>query len=73
MKKAKTVSKETDDSRVYKMAKRQVDMLKCPICAPGRGCNRNRTNEHKNWKYWRKEQWKEKKEGAMKSCNFINI
>lgn len=59
MKRAKKLMNETDNSRVYKMAKREVDLIKCPICPPGKGCNRNRTHEYMGWKYWRKTQWKQ--------------
>ncbi len=49
--------KNTDDSSVYNKLLRQN--LGCPICAPNKGCNQNRDNNHKNWKYWRKTRWKE--------------
>ena len=48
----------TDNSKEYKMTKRRMD-LGCPICGPNRGCNRNRDNDFRNWKRYRKTQWRE--------------
>jgi hypothetical protein len=55
--KNKQTLKNTTISRVYKMALNEN--ASCPICGLGRGCNRNRDNNHRNWKYWRKTRWKE--------------
>lgn len=48
----------TTNSKEYKMVKRQLD-LGCPICRPNKGCNRNRDNDFKCWKRYRKTQWRE--------------
>ena len=58
MRNRKRNSKHTDNSRVYKMTMRDIH-LGCPICPPNKGCNTNRDNEFRNWKRWRKSQWKE--------------
>lgn len=47
----------TDNSKEYKMAKREIT-LGCPICPPNRGCNRNRDYDN-SWKNFRKTQWRE--------------
>ena len=47
--KAKKILKDTDNSRVYKLAIR--GLLYCPICKPNRGCNGgNRYRITKTWK-----------------------
>ena len=48
----------TNNSKEYKMAKREMT-LGCPICPPNKGCNRNRDNDYKCWKRYRKTQWRE--------------
>lgn len=52
----------TTNSRIYKLLFRKyllnVDGL-CPICPPHRGCNYRRKKHQKNWKYFRKKQWKD--------------
>ncbi len=49
----------TDNSREYKLTKRRDSRINsCPICPPHRGCNRN-WNLDRNWKNFRKTQWKE--------------
>ena len=55
--KATYTQKHTMNSRVYKMAMRVN--LGCPICAPNRGCNRNRDNDSRCWKTYRKDQPRE--------------
>lgn len=50
--------RETNHSRVYKMIERSF-VLGCPICGPNTGCNSNNKNYTlKNWKKFRKTQWK---------------
>ena len=49
----------TNNSNEYKNAKRQLDKIGCPVCPPNRGCNRNRDNDYKSWKRYRKTQWRE--------------
>jgi len=62
MKRKKRTSRKelrlTDNSRVYKMAKREMDLDGCPLCPPNKGCNTNRDGDN-NWKKYRKTQWKE--------------
>lgn len=55
--KAKTIEKETDNSRVYKIAKRATVNIGCPICSPYKGCN-SRFRIKRSWKYYRKTRWK---------------
>jgi hypothetical protein len=60
MRKAKKLMNETGNSRVYKMAKREVDLLlKCPICSPHRECNRRKFGVNNNWKKYRLTKWKQ--------------
>ena len=55
----RNVTKNTTDSRVYKLATRQKT-LRCNYCPPNRGCNTNWfTGNDKNWKKDRKTQWRE--------------
>ena len=49
--------KITTNSRVYRMLKRRMDLLKCDICAPNKGCNSNWVKDN-NWKKHRKTQWR---------------
>lgn len=49
---------KTTNSRVYNMAVNEL-VSSCPICAPHRGCNRDRGNNDDSWKSYRKTQWKE--------------
>lgn len=48
----------TTNSRVYNMAVNEM-VSGCPICAPHRGCNRNRDIEA-SWKNYRDTQWRPK-------------
>lgn len=58
MRNAKKVFKNTDNSRVYKMANRET-FTSCPICSPNKGCNRkNRWGGMTSWKKIRKTQWR---------------
>jgi hypothetical protein len=54
--------KTTTNSRVYKILKRKMlDNYEglCPICGPHSGCNFFKKHRgHKNWKEYRKTQWK---------------
>lgn len=52
----KNILKNTINSQVYKKTFR-INMG-CPICEPNKGCNQNRDNNYRNWKTWRKNQWK---------------
>lgn len=47
----------TMNSRVYKMAKREMEGG-CSLCAPNKGCNQD-WNIDNNWKQHRKSQWRE--------------
>jgi hypothetical protein len=53
----------TTNSRVYKLLKRiKLDKYEglCPICGPHTGCNFFKKHRGiKNWKEYRKTQWKE--------------
>lgn len=49
----------TTNSRVYNMAVNEM-VSGCPICAPHRGCNRNRDDDDKSWKNYRDTQWRPK-------------
>lgn len=51
------ISKETTDSRTYKMAMRSK-VLGCPICGPNSGCNALKKGKQRNWKQFRKTQHK---------------
>ena len=53
--KVNKILKNTDDSRVYKLAIR--GLLYCSICKPNRGCNSG-YRITKTWKEYRKNQWK---------------
>jgi len=55
--KNKEILETTDNSSVYKKAFRNLH-FKCPMCSPHRGCNHDRSNDHKCWKSNRKTQWK---------------
>jgi hypothetical protein len=57
MRRFKKLMKDTDNSRVYKMAKREGD-VGCPLCAPHKGCNKYKFGFNNNWKEHRKTQWK---------------
>jgi hypothetical protein len=56
--KPKKVTDETTNSRVYKMTKWQIGFSGCPICSPHRGCNRRNKKYDRNWKNFRKTQYK---------------
>lgn len=55
--KNKEILETTDNASVYKKAFRNLH-FKCPMCSPHRGCNHDRSNDHKCWKSNRKTQWK---------------
>lgn len=59
MRKFRKVMEKTTNSRVYNMAVNEM-VSSCPICAPHRGCNRNRDDNDKSWKNYRDTQWREK-------------
>lgn len=65
MKKAKKTMGSTDSGRVYRMAKRET-LDCCPICAPHKGCNQWKAKRQRNWKKYRKTQWKPQ---TQDSCN----
>ena len=50
----------TTHSRTYKMYQR-AQVLGCPVCGPNSGCNGNFRYEERNWKSFRKTQYKPKK------------
>ena len=54
--KVKKIVETTSNSKEYKRL-RGITNSGCPICAPHRGCNRNR-NVSKSWKSYRKTKWK---------------
>lgn len=58
--KVKRKSDETLNSREYKILQRDQE-LGCPICGPNSGCNSSsrRGLLERNWKKFRKTQWKE--------------
>lgn len=56
--KVEKISRETTDSRTYKLALRSV-VLGCPICSPHRGCNGRSEKKQRNWKKFRKTQHKD--------------
>lgn len=47
----------TENSRVYRLLQRE-NVYGCPICAPHKGCNASNKYEVRNWKKFRKTQWK---------------
>ncbi len=49
--------KITNNRSVYNKCYRNLYTY-CPICAFNRGCNRDRKNRSKNWKEYRKTQYK---------------
>jgi len=49
------ILKYTANSRVYKLVINEA-FGGCSICAPNKGCDRNR-NENGSWKTYRKTQW----------------
>jgi hypothetical protein len=51
--------KTTTHSRTYKMYQR-AQVLGCPICGPNSGCNRYSKYKDRNWKKYRKTQYKQK-------------
>lgn len=57
--KEKVTLQLTNDSKEYRMTKRRID-LGCTWCPPNKGCNRRRKNgaAYKNWKKYRKTQWR---------------
>lgn len=66
MKKAKKVVDSTNNSRVYRMAQREM-IDGCPICAPHKGCNKWTSGRwQRSWKKYRKTQWKPQ---THDSCN----
>jgi len=56
--KVEKISSETTDSRTYKLALRSA-VLGCPICGPHRGCNGMSEKKQRNWKKFRKTQYKD--------------
>lgn len=63
MKKSNKIRKETTDSRTYKMANLFYHFTydnRCAYCAPHKGCNYSRKKQIRNWKQFRKKQWKSK-------------
>lgn len=58
--KVKNKISETYNSRVYKLLKRSK-VLGCPICGPNSGCNSSsrKGDLDRNWKKFRKTQWKQ--------------
>lgn len=61
-KQKKETIKNVIDSGVYKKLLKMVLLREsglCPICGPHSGCNsRNKFHPNKNWKKYRKTQWK---------------
>lgn len=57
--KVKIKADRTVNSREYKMLQR-AQVLGCPICGPNSGCNSSsrRGFLDRNWKRFRKTQWK---------------
>jgi hypothetical protein len=51
------IVEETTDSRTYKLALRSK-VLGCPICGPNSGCNSRGKDHQRNWKKFRKTQYK---------------
>lgn len=53
---------ETDNSTVYRRSRwrhlAETTGKNCPICAPNRGCNRCRDRDRRNWKRYRRTQYK---------------
>lgn len=62
MKKTHTLRNETTDNRTYKAVQQRM-YIECPFCPPHRGCNRRHSKgrpiyKQRNWKRFRKTQWK---------------
>ena len=48
----------TTNSKVFKCLYYR-DKLSCPICPPNKGCNYKHYRKPRNWKGFRKKQWKD--------------
>ena len=59
MKRRKNILETTSDSRTYKMTMRS-QVLGCPICGPNSGCNYRGKRKQRNWKQFRKTNYKMK-------------
>jgi hypothetical protein len=46
--KSKQVLDSTDNSRIYRLTKRRMDITGCPFCPPNGGCNRVRDSQIAN-------------------------
>ena len=57
MKKTKKAMSSTLDSRTYRLAYYSI-VSKCGMCSPHKGCNRRYIKREKNWKKFRKKQYK---------------
>jgi hypothetical protein len=60
--KAKTLMKNTDNRTIYKRVRWYVLSIEegyCAWCKPHRGCNSKRDRMIRNWKRYRKTQYKE--------------
>ena len=68
--KARKLLAETTSSKTYKSALKKVIGL-CPFCPPNRGCNRRWDND-RNWKKFRKTQWKNNLKKRMKNIFLEN-
>ena len=55
--KIKSLNDETN-STVYRRKRNFIFSL-CPMCRPHKGCNKWRKNFDRNWKNYRKNQWKD--------------
>lgn len=61
--KTKKILDETTNNSSYKKAFIASGVCGCDWCAPNKGCNkrhRQANDDLRNWKHYRKHQWKEK-------------
>lgn len=54
----KRIKKITSNNKEFKASLYYGEI--CPICKPNRGCNRRSKGHDRNWKRFRKTQWKNK-------------
>lgn len=58
MRQSNKISKITDNSREYKLARRFRETI-CGYCRPHRGCNKTSASwKNRSWKSYRKTQYK---------------
>lgn len=56
-KRVKSLKEETN-STIYRRIRNSI-FSGCPMCSPHKGCNKWKSGFEKNWKKYRKNQWKD--------------